>query len=175
MQKKALIVVDFQNDFVNGSLGFDKAINIEQIICDKIQSYKNNGDSVIFTFDTHYDDYLESVEGKNLPVLHCIYGTDGHKLYGKVADFFDENSVYFNKTTFGSLELANYLKENEYTQIELVGLVSNICVLTNAILIKSALPNSEIIVDYNATTSFDEEMNEKAMDILEGVHIKVTR
>ena len=78
--KKLLIVVDYQNDFVNGSLGFDKAKEIENNIAGKIMKYRNDNDDIIFTYDTHYDNYLNTYEGKHLPVAHCIENTDGHKL-----------------------------------------------------------------------------------------------
>lgn len=170
--KKALIVVDYQNDFVCGALGFDGAERLEDIICEKIEQYKKEGD-VIFTFDTHEDDYLNTQEGKNLPVKHCIKGTDGHGLYGKVAKKVDFDSYIFDKPTFGSLELACFLKEKNYDVVELCGLVSSICVLSNAVLAKAALPESQIIVDSKATDSFDKEMNEKTFDILKNLHITV--
>lgn len=170
--KRALIVVDYQNDFVCGALGFDGAERLEDIICEKIEQYKKDGD-VIFTFDTHEDDYLDTQEGKNLPVKHCIKGTDGHKLYGKVAKEVDFDSYIFDKSTFGSLELACFLKEKNYDAVELCGLVSSICVLSNAVLAKAALPESQIIVDSKATDSFDKEMNEKTFDILKNLHITV--
>ena len=80
--KKALIVVDYQNDFVNGALGFEGAEKLDDIICEKIQQYRKEGGHIIFTFDTHEANYLNTMEGKNLPVEHCIKGTEGHKLYG---------------------------------------------------------------------------------------------
>ncbi len=172
--KKLLIEVDFQNDFVNGSLGFEKAKLLDDTIYNKIIEYQNAKDDIIFTFDTHDHNYFDTEEGKNLPVAHCIKGTIGHKLYGKVATLFDENSnIYFEKETFPSLELANYLKDKRYEYIELCGLVSNICVLSNVIMVKSALPNAVIVVEQKLTSSFDEELNNKTMDILKGIHVVV--
>lgn len=172
--KKLLVVVDFQRDFVDGSLGFEDAVKLDEIIYKKIVDYKNNGYDVIYTFDTHDDDYMETEEGKHLPILHCLKGEEGHELYGKVKELFNkEKDVYFEKPTFPSLELANYLKDKEYEEIEVCGLVSNICVLSNVIMIKAALPNSKIIVDKKATSSFDEILNDYTFEILKGIHVNV--
>lgn len=171
--KKLLIVVDYQNDFVNGSLGFPGAELLDEVICNKISDYKMHGHDVIYTFDTHEQNYLDTLEGKKLPLAHCIKGTNGHKLYGKVGSMFNDEDVYFEKNTFPSLELANYLKDKDYTEIELCGLVSNICVLSNVVMVKSALPNAVIIVDRKATASFDKELNDATFKILNGIHVEV--
>ena len=171
--KKVLIVVDFQNDFVDGSLGFENANKLDEVIYSKIKEYKENGDDIIFTFDTHYEDYLDTFEGKNLPVKHCIKGTFGHNLYGKVATLCDSNDKCFEKNTFPSLDLANYLKQCNYKEVELCGLVSNICVISNAIMVKSALPNASIIIDSKATDSFDKVLHEQTLNVLKGLQIIV--
>ncbi len=108
-----------------------------------------------------------------MPVEHCIKGSEGWNLYGKISEFFDDNATVFEKPTFGSLELAEYLKGKDYDSIELIGLVSNICVISNAILAKAALPEAEIIVDASCTASFDSKLNENALDVMEGLQIKV--
>ena len=172
---KLLIVVDYQNDFVDGALGFAGAEKLDEIIAQKIKEYHKNNDEVIFTLDTHYKNYSESLEGKYLPVPHCIKDTEGHKLYGKTANSIGKNDKVFEKLTFPSLELAVYLKDKAYECVEIVGLVSNICVLSNAIMVKSALPDTEIIVDANYTDSFDRSLHNKCLDIMEGLHIKVIR
>ncbi len=172
--KKLLIVVDFQNDFVDGALGFDGANLLEDVISNKILNYKNNQYDVIYTFDTHSDGYMNTHEGKNLPVTHCVKGTFGHELYGKVATLFDkEKDVYFEKPTFPSLELAKYLENKDYEEVEICGLVSNICVLSNVVMVKSALPNANIVVDTQATDSFDKTLNKETFDILKGIHVEV--
>lgn len=170
--KKLLLVIDFQNDFVSGSLSFPGAEKLEAVIARKIEAYKNNGDDVIFTLDTHGEDYLESVEGKYLPVRHCIKGSSGHELYGRVKELAADCLV-FEKPTFPSLELANHLRGKDYGVIEVCGLVSNICVLSNAIMAKAALPNAEVVVDVEATASNDPDLNEKCFDIMESLHIQV--
>lgn len=170
---KLLIVVDYQRDFVDGALGFEKAIKLEQTIYQKIVDYKTSGNQVIFTLDTHDEHYIETHEGRNLPVEHCILGTKGHALYGKIKKLVDDSTMQIIKYTFPSIELANYLVGKTYDSIELCGVVSNICVLSNAVMVKSALPNTEIIVDSLATASFDDDMHEKALDILEGLYVTV--
>lgn len=173
IMKKLLIVVDYQMDFVSGSLGFPKAAKLEEGIYQKIKDYKENNQDVIFTFDTHDIQYLQSQEGRKLPVEHCIKGSEGWKLYGKVAELCDKNTLSYEKPTFGSLELAEYLKDKEYESIEIVGLVSNICVISNAVLAKVALPEAEIVIDASCTASFDDSLNEKALDVMEGLQMKV--
>gem|GEM_PF-85232 len=173
--KKILVVVDYQNDFVNGALGFKKAETIEGVILQKIAEYRDNGHDVAFTFDTHSEDYLSTQEGVNLPVKHCIKGTAGWELYGKVKDNCIETDKRFEKTAFGSLELVRYLEEKKYDSVELIGLVSNICVLSNAVLAKAALPEALVIVDASAVASYDDKLNNAALDVMESIHIRVTK
>ncbi len=171
--KKCLIVVDFQNDFVDGTLGFDNANLLEDLIYNRIKQARVNLETVIFTKDTHEENYLDTYEGKKLPVKHCIKNTDGHELYGKIKNEVLPIDYVFTKDTFPSLDLAIHLKENKYDEIEVCGLVSNICVLSNVIMARSALPNALITVDYNLTKSFDNELNNKCFDILKGLLIEV--
>jgi len=171
--KKCLIVVDFQNDFVSGSLGFPGAEKLDQYIAEKIKQYRNNGDEILFTFDTHGENYLDTQEGKNLPVVHCIKDTEGHKLYGQVADLIFESDRKFYKNTFGSDELFLYLGTETFESIELVGLVSNICVICNAVLAKTAQPETPVIVDAKCTASFDDKINQASLDVMAGLQIQI--
>lgn len=169
---KLLIVVDFQNDFVEGSLGFEKARLIEEVIYQKILDYKQQNNQVIYTLDTHGDNYLETLEGRSLPIEHCLVNTKGHEIYGKVKDLVGDDLVFL-KDTFPSLDLANYLKDKKYDTIELCGLVSNICVISNAIMVRSALPNAKIIIDARATASFDEDLHKKSLEIMKGLFFEI--
>lgn len=171
--KKILLVIDFQKDFVDGSLGFEGADRLDSLILDKIQAYRNANLEVAFTFDTHPDNYLETQEGKSLPVEHCIENTDGWQLFGKVKDSICEKDKRFLKPTFGSSELLDYLKKEQFDEIEIVGLVTNICVIANAVIAKTALPEAKIIVDAQCVDSFDKELHEKALDVMESFQIKV--
>ncbi len=171
--KKCLIIVDFQNDFVDGALGFKDAKTIEPIIVNKIKSYLNEGHDLLFTFDTHDENYLKTQEGRKLPIKHCIINTPGHELFGEVKKFQKDAKKLFNKVTFGSLDLGNYLKDKDYDEIELAGLVTNMCVISNAIIAKSALPEARIIVDRKASLSFDMDLHHKTFDVLEGLQVDV--
>lgn len=181
--KRLLIVVDYQNDFVDGALGFEGAELLDERIAAKIDEYRVAGDGVAFTFDTHHKDYLDTQEGQKLPIPHCLEGTHGHQLYGKVASRqLDQDSVFL-KPTFGSAALFERLSKREsiaeglgvqpFASIELVGLVSNMCVLSNAVIARTACPNVPIIVDASCTASPDPAMHEKALDVLEGLQIQV--
>lgn len=171
--KKLLVVVDYQKDFVDGTLGFPGAETVEKNIIDLIQNFENSGDDIVFTFDTHDEDYMNTVEGKNLPVKHCIKNTDGHALTNGLKPYL-KNYPTFEKPSFGSLELGEYIKSKEYDEIYLCGLVSDICVFSNAIIAKSAASvKTEIYVCKNATTSYDLDMQEKSFDVLRHLHINI--
>ncbi len=173
--KKLLVVVDYQNDFVDGALGFDGADAIEDEIVKLIDKFEENNDFVAFTLDTHESDYLQTTEGKNLPAEHCIKGTQGWQVRDRLKEYLTRHPV-FEKHTFGSLNLGNYIQGLNVLidEVYLVGLVSNICVISNAIIAKSALNKyGKVFVVKNATASFDEDMQQKGFDILENLHIKV--
>jgi nicotinamidase-related amidase len=167
--KSALVVVDYQNDFVDGALGFSGAELLDDKIAARIDSEQGE---VIFTYDTHGQDYLGRAEGKLLPVPHCLKDSPGWAFYGKTAGRDPDKS--FEKPTFGSLELANYLRQQKFDRVELCGLVSHICVISNAVLAKAALPEAEIVVDARLTDGYDKKLHEAALDILENLHITVT-
>jgi nicotinamidase/pyrazinamidase len=175
---KLLLVIDYQNDFVDGALGFEKAKTLEQGIYEKVNKYLENGDKVVFTYDTHYENYLETREGKNLPVRHCIKDTNGHQLYGKAYDFTNvENTFHYIKEGFGMspvdiTQLASEIGE-DIEEIELVGVVTNICVISNVVLFQSQYRNADIIVDASLCASFDDTLHEKALDVAEGLQVKV--
>ena len=182
--KRLLIVVDYQNDFVDGALGFDGAELLDERIACKIDEYREAGDAIIFTLDTHHKDYLETQEGQKLPIPHCIEGSPGHELYGQVATRQEDYDLVFLKPTFGSSALFERLSSRQsiadglgtqpFASIELVGLVSNMCVLSNAVIARTACPDVPIIVDASCTAAPDPAMHEKALDILEGLQIEVT-
>lgn len=172
--KKLLVVVDYQNDFVDGALGFPGAEKLDEAIAAKVKAYHKEKDAdVIYTQDTHKKNYLKTQEGRKLPVPHCIRNTEGWEVYGKTAEACGDRDLVIEKPAFGSMELMEVAEEEQYEQIELVGLVSNICVITNAVLLKTALPEAEIIIDAACTASFDPVLNEKALDIMEGLQMTV--
>jgi nicotinamidase-related amidase len=173
--QRCLIVVDYQNDFVSGSLGFPGAEKLDTLIAEKIKKYHARNDAVIFTLDTHTKDYFKTQEGRNLAVLHCIEGTDGHKIYGETKKQRQAIDKCFLKPTFGSGDLYEYLKQTPFERIEIVGLISNICVLSNVVLAKTAQPETPIIVDADATLSHDPKLHQETLDILIGLQVRIKR
>lgn len=170
--KKLLIVVDYQQDFVTGSLGFAKAQTLEQPIAEKIRQYQAQDQDVAYTMDSHGADYLQTQEGEKLPIAHCIRDSEGWQLYGSIRELL-AGCRRFEKDTFGSLDLLHYLEDHPYDFIELVGLVSNICVVSNAVLAKTAQPQAVIQVDAHCTASGDDAMQEKVLDVLAGLQVQV--
>lgn len=176
---KLLVVVDYQHDFVEGSLGFPKAKELEQGIYNKVNKYIENGDKILFTCDTHSDDYLNTREGKMLSIKHCIKGTEGNKLYGILKVFEekqDENIIFVEKESFGispnmMIKLQKTLGEPD--SIEIIGIVTNMCVISNVVTFQSQYINSDITVDASLCAGFDEELHEKALDVIESIHINV--
>ncbi len=171
-KNKLLVVADYQNDFVDGSLGFEAAKAIEPAICAKIEEYIKCGHDIVFTLDTHSQKYLLTDEGRNLPVKHCIKGTNGHKLYGKVA-LLARDKVQIEKPTFPSLELAKYIEGKDYGEIELCGVVTNICVISNAVMAKAAAPDCKITVDAACCASNDTHLEELSYEIMKNLHVTV--
>jgi nicotinamidase-related amidase len=172
---RLLIVVDYQNDFVSGSLGFEGADKIEDRILELIKEFKENRDFICFTKDTHENDYMSTVEGSNLPISHCVKGTKGHDLTPRVEFEVGFNPV-FEKNTFPSLELGNFIHglSPMINEIYLCGLVSDICVFSNAIIAKAAAnKNCKIKVVKDATSSNNLEAQDKAFEMLEHLHIEI--
>lgn len=171
--RQALVVVDYQKDFVDGSLGFSRATALEDAICAKIEAYHAKNQTVIFTLDTHDDNYLKTQEGRKLPIPHCAKHSAGWQLYGRVAVLRRAEDPTIEKPGFGSLALAEHLRCANFDQIEFVGLVSYICVISNAVLAKAALPEAEIIVDAACTAGADHALHEEALHVMEGLQITV--
>ena len=170
-----LFVIDYQNDFVDGALGFPGAEMLDAKIAAKVREYGKG--QVLFTRDTHFENYLETREGKNLPVKHCIQGSFGWEVYGETAKALREvEAPAIDKLVFGmdvtDPATAAVLPESA-DEIELVGLVSNICVVSNAVVLQSKYPEATIFVDASCTDSFDKVLHEKVLDVLEGFQVKV--
>ena len=171
--EKLLVVVDYQKDFVDGALGFETAEQLDQVIANKIEEYLKSGQDVIFTKDTHYTNYLTTREGKHLPIEHCIIDSEGHNLYGKVAGYEKQAKKVFNKTSFGSIDLAKFISRSDYKEVEFCGLVSNICVLSNIIMTQTYNEKVEITVDLNATKGLSEEVNSSFKTYLQNLTVNI--
>lgn len=171
--RKYLIVIDMQNDFTYGALRNEEAIKVISTVVDKVKNYDGN---VIFTRDTHYDDYLDTQEGKLLPVPHCKIDTKGWQLVDELKEIqTKKKSIVFDKITFGSTELAKYLVEenekNPIEEIELVGVCTDICVISNAMLIKAHLPNAKLMVDSKCCAGVTVDSHNTALKAMEACQI----
>jgi len=173
MGKKYLIVVDMQKDFVNGALGTKEAEAIVPAVLAKVQNFDGQ---VIFTKDTHFEDYLSTSEGKMLPVEHCIKGMEGWMLLGELEEYCKEHkSTVYEKITFGCKELAQdmYAKQDteEIESIELVGLCTDICVVSNALLLKAFLPQVQISVDASCCAGVTPMKHQAALETMASCQI----
>lgn len=192
--KKYLIVVDMQNDFITGSLGTKEAVNIIPKVVNKIESYTNK-ENVFFTLDTHEEDtYLDSLEGKHLPIKHCIRDTEGHELQNDIScingiiydNYITLKSTYhynhmIRKNTFGSTDLVSIFNLNlfknvipgEPIEIEIVGLCTDICVISTALLFKSTFPEVKISVDADCCAGTTPEMHKAALLVMKSCQIDI--
>lgn len=175
--RKLLIVVDMQNDFVTGALRNEEAIAIVPTVVEKIRAAKEAGTEVIFTRDTHFEDYMETEEGRNLPVPHCLKGTEGWEIIDELKAFAEEAKI-FDKVTFGARELGAYLaEENEaekIDEVELIGICTDICVISNALLTKAFLPNIPMAVDAACCAGVTPATHKTALDAMKMCQIQVT-
>ncbi|MGP1440930.1 MAG: cysteine hydrolase family protein [Treponema sp.] len=180
--KRILIVVDMQNDFIQGSLGSVDALSIVENVVQKIKSYNERNDLVVATLDTHTDEYLNTLEGKKLPVPHCIKGTEGHSLDKRIKDCLNTNAICVEKETFGSLKLKDiiedYLKKDgidvKDLEIELIGLCTDICVVSNAILLRAMFPNTKISVSSVCCAGTSKERHNASLEVMKSCQIDVT-
>ena len=161
---KLLIVVDMQNDFIDGALGTKEAVAIVPNVAEKIKRARDTGWDVVFTRDTHQKNYLQTQEGKNLPVVHCILGSKGWQ----ISDKLDVGkSRIFDKPSFGSLDLADYVANlNDLEEIELVGLCTGICVISNAFILKAKVPEVKITVDSSCCACVTPESHATALSAM---------
>ena len=161
---KLLIVVDMQNDFIDGALGTKEAVAIVPNVVEKIKRARDAGWEVVFTRDTHQKNYLQTQEGKNLPVVHCILGSKGWQ----ISDKLDVGkSRIFDKPSFGSLDLADYVATlNDLEEIELVGLCTGICVISNAFILKAKVPEVKITVDSSCCACVTPESHATALSAM---------
>jgi nicotinamidase-related amidase len=190
---KAIVVIDMQNDFVYGPLGSPEAQAIVPIMVEKLREFKKEGARVFFTQDTHDKDYLTTQEGKNLPVPHCIVGTDGWLVIPEIWDELNEtNARGFDKITFGSTALANAIQEEfndnfitdvlcndiiygdtDDDEIIVMGVCTDICVVSNALLLKAYNPEIRITVDASCCAGTTPENHKAALQTMKSCQINV--
>ncbi len=171
--EKLLIVVDMQNDFVDGALGTPEAQAIVGAVADKIRNHQG---PVVFTRDTHRENYLETREGKNLPVVHCVKDTHGWRLIPEIHMLVDGREI-FDKPTFGSVELSHYVaslfQSQKIDSVELIGLCTDICVLSNAILLKAVEPEMKVSVDARCCAGVTPQSHRNALEAMRMCQVEI--
>lgn len=170
---KILLVIDMQNDFIDGALGTEEAVRIVPKVAEKIRNFEGK---VFATRDTHESYYLETQEGKNLPVPHCIRGTEGWQICPEIQALIKETPI--DKETFGSMDLANTLAdwnahEEAIESVTLVGLCTDICVISNAMLIKAAMPEVPVIIDASCCAGVTPESHVQALGAMKMCQIQI--
>ena len=172
---KILAVIDMQNDFIDGSLGTKEAVGIVDNVTAKIRQCREEGYKIYFTRDTHQPDYMTTQEGTFLPVEHCVEGTSGWELDARVAEVI-EGATLVNKPTFGSTALADMIKkiaDKEEIELELIGLCTDICVVSNALMLKAFMPEVKISVDSSCCAGVTPEKHEAALETMRSCQIVV--
>lgn len=168
---KILVVVDMQHDFVDGVLGTPEAVKIVGAVQRKVAGCLSDGGTVIYTRDTHTDNYLHTQEGRFLPVKHCVENTPGWEILPEV---YAEGCRIVDKPTFGSFELADLLAGYEgVEQIELIGVCTDICVVSNALLLKARLPEVPLVIDAACCAGVTPESHQKTLDVLRMCQVSV--
>lgn len=168
---KVLVVVDMQKDFIDGALGTKEAAAIVPNVAARIKKARKDGETVVFTRDTHHEDYLSTQEGKNLPVPHCIAGTDGWQIS---AALDTAGSPVFDKPGFGSPALVDWLKGLAGLEaVEFIGLCTDICVITNAMMTKGALPELPLSVRADCCAGVTPQSHENALNAMKLCQIAV--
>ena len=167
--QKILVVVDMQNDFIDGALGTKEAVAIVPNVEKKIREFEGK---VIFTRDTHGQDYMQTQEGRKLPVMHCVKDTEGWQICNELLPYVD---AVVDKVTFGSVELPHILSKSGETieEIELCGLCTDICVISNAMILKAAFPEVPISVDASCCAGVTMESHKTALDAMRAVQIEI--
>lgn len=163
---RTLIVIDMQNDFIDGSLGTSEAVAIVDNVKAKIKEYADKGEQIIYTRDTHQDNYMETNEGKHLPVVHCIENTDGWQIR---EGLYVEGAEIINKPSFGYTGWDNY----NFEEVELIGLCTDICVVSNALIIKALFPEIKVSVDSSCCAGVTVESHNAAIKTMQMCQIEI--
>ncbi|MGN0368384.1 MAG: cysteine hydrolase family protein [Wujia sp.] len=173
---KVLVVVDMQKDFVDGALGTKEAVAIVPKVEEKIRQAKEQGDLVIFTRDTHFENYLQTQEGSFLPVEHCIKDTEGWQIVPQLQELAGDADM-IDKPTFGSVSLGQMLfeksQEDAIESITLIGLCTDICVISNAMVIKANLPEVPMFVDAACCAGVTPKSHERALEAMKMCQIQI--
>ena len=168
--KKALIVIDMQNDFVFDALGSADAQKILPNVIKRIEKARADGEQVIFTRDSHENDYLTTQEGRKLPVPHCIKGTRGWAICDGL---YQSGDLVFDKPVFGSIELAKYLQQKSFDSIEFIGVCTDICVVSNVLLAKAVCLQTEVFVRENCCAGLSKDKHNAALETMRSCQVTV--
>lgn len=177
MNKRLLLVVDVQEDFVRGSLPAENGESRVQNMVERIGKAKKENEEVIFTQDTHFEEsYFNTQEGKNLPVLHCVKNTKGWEIISEFNKFIEEDTTIIEKSTFGSLPMIDVIRERlnqGYTEIELFGICTDICVINTAVLLKNNFPEVPIFVNASCSAGVTEELHKSAIKTMKSFQVNI--
>ena len=167
---KTLIVIDMQNDFVTGVLGSKEAVAVLPNVKKKIDAYMAAGDEVIFTRDTHEENYLETNEGRHLPVPHCVKGTEGWQV---VKEIDCPDCKHIDKPTFGYIHWSEQFKDSRISGIEIIGVCTDICVISNVLILKAVFPETDITVDASCCAGVTPATHKAALTAMKSCQIRV--
>ena len=174
---KFLIAVDMQNDFIDGALGTKEAVAIVAAAAERIRACREAGDTLIATLDTHDEDYMQTQEGRNLPVPHCIRGTAGWQLRPEIAEALGEDAIRVEKPTFGTVNLPEVITEKlapgETPEFELLGLCTDICVVSNALILKAFFPEAPMCIHADCCAGVTPAKHEAALETLRRCQVAV--
>ena len=173
--KKVLFVIDMQVDFVTGALANEEAQTITGRIVDKVKAYQEAGDFVFFTRDTHGENYMETQEGRLLPVPHCAEGTDGWQIVDELKVFANKDNT-LDKPSFGSLELPKWVykkTDGDFDEMEFCGVCTDICVISNAMIMKAAFPEISLTVDGSCCAGVTPESHQTALDAMAACQMNI--
>lgn len=164
--------MDMQNDFVSGALGSAEAVKILPAVRDRIRAAREAGETVVFTRDTHEENYLLTQEGKNLPVPHCLKGSVGWEL---VEGLRAEGEIVFDKPSFGSVALAEFIRDGSFGEAEFIGVCTDICVVSNVLLTKAFCPETKITVSPDCCAGAAPETHEAALAVMRSCQVGMNR
>lgn len=176
---KILVVVDMQNDFLSGSLRNQEGQEVIQNVVEKIKKYKKDSQEIYVTMDTHNEEYLETQEGRFLPVEHCIKGQNGWELDKVVQEELKDypNIKFFEKPSFGSIELGEYIKQinknKKIDEIEFIGVCTDICVISNVVIVKAQVPEVLLTVDASCCAGVNQRKHEATIEVMKSLQVNI--
>ncbi|MDR0826049.1 MAG: cysteine hydrolase [Mycoplasmataceae bacterium] len=169
---KLLVVVDYQNDFIDGALGFKQAKAIASSIVKKVQTAIKDKNDIVFTMDTHDQNYLKTIEGKSLKIKHAIQNTHGWQLHKSLLPYVKYGTVII-KNSYGADELVDYLRKYSYKQIEFIGVVTSMCVLSNVVIARAIQPEAQIIVNRKLVADSNKQLSDATFKILKNINVVI--